>query len=264
MLRRILFLLFGTIIPITVALAGERMKFTQPDATTYPDLFVWTDTCNVYVLRDGNAAVLIDLGDGSVLSHLAEIGVERVEWVLFTHHHREQCQGWPRLQGSGAKVAGPEAERALFEHPASFRKMKPRLGDQFTVHATSYVRPPIQPIPLNRGFARMDSFTWRGREFWCVETRGNSPGGMSYLLKQKDKWLAFSGDVMVDGARMHNYFDTEWDYSFCAGIHALHNAAALLERFEPALLLPSHGPVVRNAKEQLRRYQDKLRDLAAH
>ena len=45
---------------------------------------VWTDTCNIYVIRDGDAALLIDLGDGSVLDQLETIGVRRVEWVLFT------------------------------------------------------------------------------------------------------------------------------------------------------------------------------------
>src|SRR5262249_14339195 len=106
-------------------------------------LFRWTDTCNVYILKDGSSALLIDLGDGSVLDHLGEIGVERVEWVLFTHHHREQCQGAPRLKDRGVKVAAPEAERAFFERPASFRKMRPALGDPFTVHSSSYVRPPV-------------------------------------------------------------------------------------------------------------------------
>jgi len=93
------------------------------DKDLCPDLFVWTDTCNVYVLRDGDAALLIDLGDGSVLDRLPDIGVKRVEWVLFTHHHREQCQGAPRLAGRGVKIAAPEAERARVERPASFRKM---------------------------------------------------------------------------------------------------------------------------------------------
>jgi hypothetical protein len=32
----------------------------------------------VYVLRDGDAALLIDLGDGRVLEHLADIGVKVV------------------------------------------------------------------------------------------------------------------------------------------------------------------------------------------
>ena len=26
------------------------------------------------------------------------------------------------------------------------------------------------PLKLDRGFKAMDTFTWRGREFWCLET----------------------------------------------------------------------------------------------
>ena len=236
-------------------------RLTPVDKDLAPDLFLWTDTCNVYVLRDGDAALLIDLGDGSVLDHLAEIGVKRVEWVLFTHHHREQCQGAARLRGSSAKIAGPEAERALFERPATFRKMKPSLGDAFTVHGASYVRPPVEPIALDRGFAAMDEFTWHGREVRCLQTRGNSPGGMSYLIQWGGRWVAFSGDVMLDGARLHNWFDTEWDYGFAAGIYPLAESAALLESYDPALLAPSHGPVIAKPQGQLREYREKLRRL---
>jgi len=57
----------------------------------------------------------------------------------------------------------------------------PQLSDKFTVHGASYVRPPIQPIPIDRAFEKMDTFSWRGREIWCAETAGNSPGSMSYL-----------------------------------------------------------------------------------
>ncbi len=60
---------------------------------------------------------------------------------------------------------------------------------------------------------------------------------------------------------MHNWFDTEWDYGFAAGIYAMHESAGLVESFDPALVLPSHGPVIRDAKPQLREYRDKLRRL---
>ncbi len=225
--------------------------FSQPDAKALPNLFVWTDTCNVHVLRDGDAALLINLGDGSVLEHLGEIGVKRVEWVLFTDHHREQNQGASKLgpwRERGTQVAAPEAERALFERPLDFRKMNVSLGDAFTIHGASFVRPPIQPIPLDRTFTTNDTFVWHGREFACIGTRGSSPGGMTYLLRssrgdealekagngrQREKkdqslvtsaatnWIAFSGDVMLDDAKMHTWFDTEWDYGFAAGIRAL-------------------------------------------
>lgn len=168
------------------AVQASAASFAQPAPKTLPDLFVWTDTCNVHVLRDGDAALLINLGDGSVLDHLAEIGVKQVEWVLFTEHHREQCQGASKLgtwRERGTKVVAPEAERALFEHPLDFRRMNVSLSDAFTIHGASFVRPPIQPIPLDRTFATNDTFVWHAREFACVDTRGSSPGGMTYLLR---------------------------------------------------------------------------------
>jgi len=256
-------LIMKTLLPLfllILALSGETFAatFARPDARANPDLFVWTDTCNVYVLRNGDAALLIDLGDGGVLDHLSEIGVKQVEWVLFTHHHREQCQGAPRLRGTGAKVGAPAAERALFERPADFRKMKVRLGDAFTIHGASYVRPPIQPIAVDRAFERMDTFTWRGHEFWCVDTRGNSPGAMSYLLRAGDRWLAFTGDLMLEGARLHTWFDSEWDYGFAAGVWALANSAAQVAGYNPSWLLPSHGRPVSQPGPQLAEFQEKL------
>ena len=253
-----------------------------------PNLFVWTDTCNVHVLRDGEAALLINLGDGSVLEHLADIGVKRVEWVLFTDHHREQTQGASKLgawRERGTQVAAPEVERALFERPLDFRNMNVSLGDAFTIHGASFVRPAIRPIPLNRTFATNDTFVWRRHEFACVDTRGSSPGGMTYLLRssrgnealentgsrgQRAKmdqsrvtsaatnWVAFSGDVMLDGAKMHTWFDTEWDYGFAAGIRALRKSVARLAATDIAWLLPSHGPPVREPQKQLRKYDGKL------
>jgi len=231
------------------------------DAEAWPNLFVWTDTCNVYVLRDGDAALLIDLGDGSVLDHLPEIGVQRVESVLFTHHHREQCQGAGRLKGTGARAAAPETERALFEKPAEFRKLHVSLGDAFTIHGSSYVRPPIEPVPLDRTLHTGDVFAWRGHQLRCLDTPGNSPGGMSFLLREESGSLVFCGDVMLDGAKMHTWFDTEWDYGFAAGIQALRKSVDLLASFDPKRLLPSHGPVVRQPQAQLHAFAEKLKHL---
>src|SRR5665213_543719 len=233
-------------------------KFTQIAA----GIFQWTDTCNVYVIRDKDAAILIDLGDGSVLDHLSDIGVKSVEWVLFTHHHREQCQGGAKLKATGAKVATSLIEKPFLENPLSFRKMRPTLGDPFTVYGASFVRPPIESIKVDHTFAKMDDFSWRGREFWVVETQGNSPGHTAYLLRDAGNWLAFAGDLMLDGAKMHTWFDVEWDYGFAKGLYELGKSAAQIAGYDPALLLPSHGSIVRNAKEQLTDYVVKLRHLA--
>ena len=246
----------------TLDVRAESPQFEQVVKLPGMEVLLWKDVSNVYVLRDGDSAMMIDVGDGSVLAHLEQIGVRRLEWVLLTHHHREQCQGHPKLQAWKPQVAAPQVERALFERPGDFRKIKPSLGDRFTVHGASYVRPPVEPLSIDRAFKKMDTFTWHGHEFWCIETAGNSPGSMSYLLKTDRGWLAFSGDVMLAGARMHNWFDTEWDYGFAKGLYTLIESASLLESFEPAFLLPSHGPAIREPKEEFRAYQKKLRHLA--
>ena len=248
---------------VFASLSGDVLaaQLSPVDPSLAPNLFVWTDTCNVYVIRDGDAALLIDLGDGSVLEQLPEIGVRRVEWVLLTHHHREQCQGAPRLEGTGAKLAAPEKERALLERPTDFRRMNVSLGDTFSIHGASYVRPPIQPVPLDRTFQPNDTFRWRGYEFVCLDTPGNSPGAMTYVVTHEDSLLAFSGDVMLDGAKMHTWFDTEWDYGFAAGIQAMRKSVLSLTQLKPHRLLPAHGPVVRRPQEQLPQFQAKLATL---
>jgi glyoxylase-like metal-dependent hydrolase (beta-lactamase superfamily II) len=65
------------------------------------------DTCNVYVLRSGAEAVLVDFGSGEVLDRLGELGIERVTDVLLTHHHRDQLQGLARAVAAGARVWAP-------------------------------------------------------------------------------------------------------------------------------------------------------------
>ena len=83
---------------------GKQQKPAAPPAPVHftpqggltqisPNLYVLRDTCNVYVLKDGDRAILIDFGSGHVLNLLGQIGVSKVEAVLHTHHHRDQCQG---------------------------------------------------------------------------------------------------------------------------------------------------------------------------
>lgn len=233
------------------------MKFTQ----VAKDIYLFPDICNVYVIKSGELGLLIDLGTGDVLDHLKEIGINKIEWVLFTHHHREQTQGYPRLKNTGAKVAVPEVEKALFETPMNFRKMAPALSDAFTVHGASYVRPGITPIKADKTFAKMDDFTWQGIELWCVETAGNSPGSLSYITKKEGEWIAFTGDLMLQGSKLHTWFDTEWDYGFSKGIYALYNSLGQLEGYPLKKMLPSHGPIIENPLPQLQALRNTLREF---
>ena len=64
------------------------------------NILIFRDTCNVFVIIQGSDAVLIDFGSGAILPRLKEIGVERVEAILHTHHHRDQAQGDVKAVGT--------------------------------------------------------------------------------------------------------------------------------------------------------------------
>jgi len=239
-----------------VAAAPSEVPLETPVAGV-PEVLLHRGTCNAWVLRDGDAGIVVDPGDGSVLDGLAREGIHP-EWILLTAHHREVCQGVPRFDRAVTKVAAPLEERAFLERPLDFRKWRPSLGDAHAVHGASYLRPPAEPIPIDRALADGESFAWRSWEIRCVSTPGTSPGGMSYLARRGGTTVALTGSVMHDDAKMTNWFDTEWDYGFGKGLDALVGSALALRDLAPSVALPARGPVIRDAAAQFGRYHEKL------
>src|SRR4051812_18273519 len=85
-----------------------------------PSLWRVDDIANVYVIRRGDRAILIDSGSGLVREELEGLGIKQVEWVLHTHFHRDQCDGARLLAGSGARVAVPRGEQGYFAGADNF------------------------------------------------------------------------------------------------------------------------------------------------
>lgn len=241
--------------------ADDDPFWTRPLPEELPELFASTGTCNSYLLRDGQAALVIDPGDGRLLDHLEELGVTTIEWVVATDHHREGIQGLGRFDRSTTELAVPSGERRLFETPTEFRKWYPSLGDEFTVYGASYVRPPSRSFAVDRELLDGRTLTWRSYELECVSTPGHSPSGMTYVIRSGETTIAFCGGTIRDGARMSNWYDTEWDYGFAIGLDTLIESIGKLREIEPKVLLPRFGPPISDASEQLSIYRDKLVEL---
>lgn len=244
--------------PATVAAELEKVL----DLGNGKAVYRWYGSCAVYAIRDGDAAIVIDAGDGSAAKVLKDAGVKTIDWVLLTHHHREQSWGWQRFTAAGAKIAAPEAERDLFEKPTDFRKIMPSLGDRFSVYGASFVRPWILPIRLDRTLKPGEVFEWHGLQLRCIDSRGHSPGAMSYALQSGDRRIIFSGDTMRDGSQLATWFDSEWDYGYGEGLKALIESVGRLIDEKPTILLLSHGPVIdKDPLGQLTTYKERLQRL---
>ncbi len=234
-------------------------------------LFCLRDTCNVYAIVDGEAGLLIDGGSGAALDHLEPLGVRRVEWVLHTHHHRDQCWGDERLVLAGAALAVPEHERHLFEKAELFwqtRRVFDNYDDRntfFTVGAN---------VPVSASLADYEEFEWRGYRFFVLPAKGHTAGSVALAANIDGRLIVFSGDLMAKGGVLYQLHAMEYTYSDTAGalftLQSIQAVRALLKgepiaarRFSGVpLLLPSHGEPIESPLEDIDRLERSIMELA--
>jgi glyoxylase-like metal-dependent hydrolase (beta-lactamase superfamily II) len=223
-------------------------------------LFVAADTCNVYLVRSGNAGLLIDAGSGSVAEVLGEVGVGEVEWILHTHHHRDQCWGTPRLVAAyGAKVAAPEYERYYLESAQDHWAGK-RIFDNYANSSTFFT--PGADIAVDASLEDYESFTWRDFEFSVIPAQGHTFGSGALIVEIDGRRVAFTGDLICAGGLAYQLHSLEYGYGDLAGVTFTLQSVQALMRQELDLILPSHGKAIEDPPGDLARLKARLTDIA--
>jgi glyoxylase-like metal-dependent hydrolase (beta-lactamase superfamily II) len=218
-------------------------------------LYRFADTCNVYLLADGEAGLLIDAGSGAVLDHVRAAGVRRVEWVLHTHHHRDQCWGTPRLREHGARVAVPEYERHLFDQAGVFWQNR-RTFDNYNDRNTFFTVG--QDIPVDVVLEDYETFTWHGHEFFVLPAKGHTLGSSTLLARIDGRLVAFTGDLLAAGGKLYQLHAMEYVYGCMEGVLFTLQSVQTLHRRGPDVCLPSHGEPVADVPGDLARLERRL------
>lgn len=202
------------------------------------NLWLFDDTCNVYVVRDGTSCILIDFGSGKILDHLGAMGVSKVDWILHTHHHRDQCQGDGRAVERGIPIAVPAHERHLFADAQNFWRNR-RVFHLYYVRNDFYTL--TENIPVARALADYSTFRWNKIDFYVLPTPGHTLGAITLLATIDGKKVAFSGDLMYAPGKIQTLYDTQINYGGAEGIDLAIYSLARLREQKPELLCPSHG-----------------------
>ena len=219
-------------------------------------VFCHTDSCNVYLIKDGDAAFLIDFGRGEILHDAEKMGNLRIQALLHTHHHREQCQGDMRAVQAGIPVCVPKQEALLFENVQEY--WNDLYAKTWDCNGAPYVRPLLESILVAQTLSEGDTLALGSTTVRVLETPGHSPGGISFLAEIDGMRIGFVGDLLMDEGKLVNLYDSEWDYGYGAGLKTLVNSCRKLARWHPDILLPSHGRPILNAENQCLDFAEKL------
>ncbi|MEZ6068327.1 MAG: MBL fold metallo-hydrolase [Planctomycetaceae bacterium] len=230
---------------------------TQPVPPLFPQLYRYVDTCNVYILRDGDAVLLFDLAMAERLrrpTHSVSSGSSRsCSPIITASNARESTRSiMPSRKSPHRRRSGSCSNRR-----PTFA-MVAVAGRHVLGVRGELCAPPARPIRLDRGLSDGEAIDWHGYQIDCHFTPGHSPGSLSYVVRRDGQAVAITGGLIHDGAKMSTWFDTEWDYGFAKGIDTLMASVEKLATLEPDAILPSHGPVILNPVEQLAAYQGKL------
>jgi glyoxylase-like metal-dependent hydrolase (beta-lactamase superfamily II) len=232
------------------------------------NLFLFRDTCHVYVLCDGENAVLIDFGDGEVLEQLPALGVRHVTDILITHHHRDQVQGLGRALEhaaanggnvlTGVRMWAPHNEQDLFHSVDSRWQSRPLLNN-YDVRQDRFSL--LQSVPLFGTLKDYATYNLGDRSWTVLPAPGHTPGSIILMTTIAGQKTAFTGDLIASPGKVWSMSALQWSY------HAMEGAAVMipvlvdLQQRDPALLLPSHGEVMRDPQQAIKLLLDRLRHL---
>ncbi|REE86120.1 glyoxylase-like metal-dependent hydrolase (beta-lactamase superfamily II) [Paenibacillus taihuensis] len=201
-------------------------------------LYLYEDTCQVYIVKNGSAAALIDFGSGGVLDLLAEIGVERVHAILMTHHHRDQGQGLGIAAKLNIPIWVPHMEQDLFRQADEHWQAR-ELYNNYNVRQDRFSI--LESIPIAGTLKDYETREFAGVIFKVVPTPGHTIGSISFILELDGRTIAFTGDLIAGVGKLWSLAATQWSYNGGEGLPA--TVASLLDIQErgPDWLLPSHG-----------------------
>jgi glyoxylase-like metal-dependent hydrolase (beta-lactamase superfamily II) len=214
-----------------------------------------------YALRDGDAALLIDapLPPESLRAN----GVQRVDTVLLTHHHRDTCAAAGaflkakvpvRAAKASAEWLTPEGVRKYWQQSIPLRNSR-----------TAYL---VLPAGLDGVACDLEdgrTIDWHSWSLRVVATPGHSRDHVSYAARKGSggPLLLFSGDALAASGKLWTPFTTDWDHWTDAGLKPAAESLRKLAALKPDVLLPARGPVLdRDAVGALTRTAAAVEEVA--
>jgi glyoxylase-like metal-dependent hydrolase (beta-lactamase superfamily II) len=254
---------------VAAELYGSRSADSVPETLQLSEhVSVYCGPVRVGIVRDGQRALLIDCGDGSVSEVLPKLGIQSVDQILCTHHHRDQVCGASRLARSGSRIAVPEAEREYFANPADYWNDDAHL---WRVYRSFRPHPLMltEPLHVDQTLADGQEIRFGAAKIRVISTPGHTDGSVSFLVEADGQRVVFCGDLMAGAGQLWDVYSLQRGFErgggSVGGYHGfmgdqwrLKDSLSKTLQSRPVALVPSHGPLIDQPEQAVRLLLERL------
>jgi glyoxylase-like metal-dependent hydrolase (beta-lactamase superfamily II) len=183
---------------------------------------------------------------------LGELGIDHVDAVTFTHHHRDQASGVHALAKAGTRICVPAAEVDWFANAEAYWDDPAQRWHLYDFHPHNLML--AQSIPVHEVYNEGDTFEWGGATITVLSTPGHTEGSVSYQVdvrgqKGVERYL-FCGDVIYDEGQIWELYSLQkgWEtrdyHGFLGDRERLFEGLSKIKAANASALIPSHGTIV--------------------
>ena len=206
---------------------------------------------NVFLIRDGGEAAIVDSGFGDDESYdkriafLRDAGVDKLKYIILTHHHYDHSSGARRLkEAMGAQIVVHQQEETLLLHPRedSGDVEIPEDQKEAREQAKKWMAEAAKAVPdvrvVDGEVLQVGSLHLRS-----VHAPGHTAGHLCVFLEEER--ALFAGDNVLG-------VGTTVTSDMAEYIRSLRKMQSL----GAAILLPGHGPAVKEPNRKLQELID--------
>lgn len=228
-------------------------------------LYVYRGATNAGILKEGNRALIVDPGPTEFVEVMRSLGIEKVDLVVFTHHHRDQACGMGLVSGIETRIGVSEAERAYFEDVSSYWNDPAHRWHLYNFHPHHLML--AEPVAVHETYSEGSSFEWGKARVSVLATPGHTDGSVSYIVDVDGQRTAFTGDLIYDEGRLWELYSLQKgtgngiaDYHGFLGARAqVVESLQKVKGARPIRLVPSHGAIMTKPSKAINSLTKRLR-----
>ena len=212
------------------------------------NVYVISGAINTGILVRNDKALLIDCCDSLSFKDLAEIGVDIVDMILFTQHRRTHTAGAYQFVNKSTEFIVPYRDKQLFENAEAYWENQENRWHLYHNQPGPLVM--VKSLPVSGTVREGDVIDWEGFRIEVFETPGATDGSVSYLLKDGDTDICFSGDVIYGHGQIFDLYSLQKGFAtsdyhgFIGNMKKLVPSMLKLKSLGADLFVPSHGDII--------------------